>query len=115
MTLLPSIHRCLDSSDAFGMTAPDNQPGPVPLEGSPVGDFDELFLLKGRLRKILHRMNNDLTAVALSVDTALISCSEETVGEAHEKRLKVVQELVSSLSNDLREMTRLCGKDSVEK
>lgn len=101
------------------MTASDNQPGPAPLEGVPVGDFDELFLLKGRLRKILHRMNNNLTAVALSVDTALISGPEETVGEAREKRLKIVQDLVSSLSNDLREMTRLCSQecsqDSVEK
>lgn len=89
------------------MTSDENaRAGKNSLSESGVGD--ELFLLKNQLRKILHRMNNDLTAVALSVDSAALAVGNDGTAETNEERLKVLQDLISSLTRDLREMTTLC-------
>ncbi len=69
---------------------------------------DQLILFKNQLRKILHRMNNDLTAIALSVDSAALAVGNGGKSETNEERLKVLQDLISNLTRDLREMTTLC-------
>jgi len=101
------------STDFPWMTAPEKQSVEIRSDSLPLNEkMDEFILFKSRLRKILHRMNNDLTAVALSVDCASF---EEGQPESNGDRLKVIQDLVSSLTSDLREMTLLCRSDATEK
>jgi hypothetical protein len=101
------------SMDFPWMTAPEKQSAEFRSDSLPLNEkMDELILFKSRLRKILHRMNNDLTALALSVDCASF---EEGQPESNGDRLKVIQDLVSSLTSDFREMTLLCRSDATEK
>jgi len=78
----------------------------------PALPLDELVNFKHQIRRILHRMNNDLTAVALCFDCGNDETgSQESLGPTSEK-LVTLRDLVSKLSRDLREMTHLCRPGS---
>lgn len=66
---------------------------------------DDLIILKSQVRKILHRMNNDMTAMALSIEAAALNV-EESAGQ--KDNFKTLGILVTNLTQDLREMAKIC-------
>ena len=94
------------------MTEDDNS-AEMARQGIPhAEEINGIVQLKHQLRQILHRMNNDLTAVTLAFDCANEEISNHSNGESSANRLNVLTELVSNLSRDLREMTHLCRPGS---
>lgn len=66
----------------------------------------------GCIRKVLHRMNNDLTAVSLSVESLTIpgSSRDETAPD----RFELVKSLLAQLTADFRNLTLLSRGGSVD-
>jgi len=81
--------------------------------GSDQGRVLELEERLLQMRKVLHRMNNDLTAVSLSVESLILSDRIEG-GVSDSDRCELVKTLLSQLTADFRNLTLICRGGSAD-
>lgn len=85
-----------DSARLSGQKNRDQQPS--------AGE-EELDEFKRRIRHVLHRMNNNLTALSLSLENMALTAAPEP---KNAERLQTLNLLAGELTTDLRELTQFC-------